>query len=240
MNIGMTEDKDRRGLPLRIVLVLLSGAVVSLCFPSIGWWPLLLVVFPLLFWATTNTTPTRAFYLGQLQGLVGYGITLRWFYHIFSVAAVPLYFILTFFTGLFCLLLNHFSKKVRSGALLVLLVATLWTAVEFYRSELFFLRFPWDLCRVGVGTHISFADSWRLRHIVSDRCCFGWFPAAPDCSVGVDSVDLCFVSGDCFGLIPLSRMRTSPVAVAAVQSESCRMSVLYGAVANACAGGCLI
>ena len=45
--------------------------------------------------------------------------------------------------ALFCLLFNHFTRQTKSAILKVLLAATLWTALEFYRSELFFLRFPW-------------------------------------------------------------------------------------------------
>ncbi len=128
---------------MRLALVFLSAVLLPLCFPPLGWWPLVLLVFPCLFLASTNTTPGRAYHLGLLHGIIGYGITLHWFFHIFSVAAIALFVIMGFFTAVFCLLFNFFEKRVKSPLLNMLLAATLWTGIEFFRSELFFLRFPW-------------------------------------------------------------------------------------------------
>ena len=130
-------------LPAQIALAILSAALVPLCFPPFGWWPLVLLVFPLLLLAITNTTPRRAFYLGLLQGTVGFGGALCWLFHLFAQGAVPLFAIIALFTALFCLLFNVLEKRSKAPVLKVLLAATLWTAIEFYRSELFFLRFPW-------------------------------------------------------------------------------------------------
>ena len=128
---------------MRLALVFLSAVLLPLCFPPLGWWPLVLLVFPCLFLASTNTSPGRAYHLGLLHGIIGYGITLHWFFHIFSVAAIALFVIMGFFTAVFCLLFNFFEKRVKSPLLNMLLAATLWTGIEFFRSELFFLRFPW-------------------------------------------------------------------------------------------------
>jgi len=138
-------------LPAQLALALLSAALMPLCFPPFGWWPLVLLVFPLLLLATTNTAPRRAFYLGLLQGTVGYGATLSWLFHIFGRAAIPLFGIIALFTALFCLALNFLEKRISSPGLKVLLAATLWTAIEFYRAELFFLRFPWITPGAALG-----------------------------------------------------------------------------------------
>ena len=130
-------------LSVQIALVFLSAAILPFCFAPFGWWPLLLLVFVPLFLATTSTTPRRAFYFGMLQGIIGYGATLCWFFHIFAAGAISLFALMALFTALFCLLFNIFSKQTKSAILKVFLAATLWTAIEFYRSELFFLRFPW-------------------------------------------------------------------------------------------------
>ncbi len=130
-------------LSTRLAFIFLSAVLLPLCFPPLGWWPLVLLVFPCLFLASTNTTPRRAYHLGLLHGTIGYGITLHWFFHIFSVAAIALFVIMGFFTAVFCLLFNFFAKRVKSPFLNMLLAATLWTGIEFFRSELFFLRFPW-------------------------------------------------------------------------------------------------
>lgn len=82
-------------LPVQIFLTGLSAAVIPLCFPPFGWWPLLVVSFFALFIVIRNTFPRCACYLGMLHGCIGYGLSLYWLYYI-----------------------------------------TLWTAIEFYRSEL--------------------------------------------------------------------------------------------------------
>ena len=129
--------------PIQIGLVAASGILVPLCFPPYGLWPLMLLAIPLLFLATTGTTTRRAFYLGMLHGLLAYGLSLYWLNRIFGPAAISLHGILALFTAGFCVVHNHFSKQVESAHLRVLLAATLWTGIEFYRSELFYLRFPW-------------------------------------------------------------------------------------------------
>jgi len=135
--------KQGQQLFLRFGAVALSGSILPLCFPPFGYWPFLLLVFPLLLLALRNTTPRYAFYLGMLHGMIGYGVALNWFFHIFGTAAVPLFAIMALFTALFGVLLNFVASRTRSTILYVFAAAILWTAVEFYRSELFFLRFPW-------------------------------------------------------------------------------------------------
>lgn len=127
----------------RLGLVLLSAGVLALCFPPIGAWPLVVVALVPLFLAVRGTTPRGAFYLGVLHGVALYAATLYWLFSIFAVAAIPLFYILALFTGVFCLLLRGLTQRNWSPYLLVLLTATCWTGLEFYRSELFFLRFPW-------------------------------------------------------------------------------------------------
>ncbi|MBN2703405.1 MAG: apolipoprotein N-acyltransferase [Pontiellaceae bacterium] len=138
-------------LPIRIALAVLSGALLPLCFPAFGWWPVILLVFPPLLLAVKNTTARSAYYLGMTQGIVGYAGALFWFFNIFSVPAIALHLILSIFTGFFCLLYNSLEKQSKSAALNLLLAATLWTGFEFYRSELFFLRFPWITPGTALG-----------------------------------------------------------------------------------------
>jgi apolipoprotein N-acyltransferase len=138
-------------LSKRAALAVASGLMVPLCFPPFGWWPILLLVLPPLLIATTHTTPRRAFYLGLLQGIIGYGGSLYWLYNIFAYAAIPLFVIMAAFVALFCLLYNSLAEQIKSPALRTAIVAVLWTGIEFYRSELFLLRFPWITPGSGLG-----------------------------------------------------------------------------------------
>ncbi len=55
------------------------------------------------------------------------------------------------FVALFCLFFNIISKQINSTMLKVLIAATLWTAIEFFRCELFLLRFPWITPGSAIG-----------------------------------------------------------------------------------------
>ncbi|NLX25733.1 MAG: hypothetical protein GXY61_07210 [Lentisphaerae bacterium] len=44
-------------LPIRIALAVLSGALLPLCFPAFGWWPVILLVFPPLSNAPETYSP---------------------------------------------------------------------------------------------------------------------------------------------------------------------------------------
>ncbi len=138
-------------LPQRIMLVIISGLLVPLCLPPFGWWPLLLLCYPPLLIATMGTTPRRSFYLGLLQGVIGYGATLYWLFNIFALTAIPLFVIMACFSGLFCMLFNAISKQKLPPIINVIIAGVLWTGIEFYRSELFFLRFPWVTPGTALG-----------------------------------------------------------------------------------------
>jgi apolipoprotein N-acyltransferase len=206
--------------PIQLSLVILSATLLPLCFPPFGWWPLVLLIFPLLLFATTNTTPRRAFYLGMLHGLIGYGASLYWLYHIFAVAAFPLYAILALFTALFCLLSNGFVKHTPSVALQILLAATLWTGIEFFRSELYFLRFPWITPGSALGpTYLSpilgvYGTSFLVMAASSAFLQRRTFPVAILLSLGVISLGL-FRPGR------VEPVEEGALTVTVVQSEDC-------------------
>lgn len=124
-------------------LILFSGLILPLCFAPFGlWWLLPLTLVPLLY-VIENTKPKHAIYLGILEGTIGYGLCLHWLFFIFGTAAIPLFVILATFIGFFAFIFNVVSKPIKHDILKVALAAMIWTALEFYRSEIFFLRFPW-------------------------------------------------------------------------------------------------
>lgn len=207
-------------LPFQLSLVIPSAILVPLCFPPFGCWPLVLLIFPLLLFATTNTTPRRAFYLGILHGLIGYGSSLYWLYHIFTVAAFPLYAILALFTALFCLLHTCFVQHTPSVILRIILAATLWTGIEFFRSELYFLRFPWITPGSALGpTYLSpilgvYGASFLVMAASSAFLQRRTFPVAILLSLGVISLGL-FRPGR------VEPVDAGALTVTVVQSEDC-------------------
>ena len=99
-------------------------------------------------------TTRLAFYAGLLTGLLCFGPQLGFFWGIFGLAAIALWTILAFWIALF-VVLTHVAL-VRFGAKrAVWLVPFLWTGLEYFRSELYYLKFAW--LNVGFALH-----GWRL------------------------------------------------------------------------------
>lgn len=91
---------------------------------------------------TRVASPRRAFYLGLGIGLGIFGPQLAFFWTIFGPSAVALWMILAFWIALFLLLANLTWRKLGPlGA--ALLIPFLWTGLEYFRSELYYLRFSW-------------------------------------------------------------------------------------------------
>ncbi len=93
----------------------------------------------------------QSFYFGMLQGFLYYGSTLIWFTRIFGLAAISLFAILAFFVALFCLIACALKWRMRHPLIDAMLMATLWTGIEYYRSEWFPLHFSWATPGVTVG-----------------------------------------------------------------------------------------
>ena len=104
---------------------------------------ILLVVFLYCLFRLANVRSIRAaFYTGLTIGLAIYAPQLRFFWTIFQVAAIPLWLVLSFWMGLFLVLgracLGRFGIVGWACA-----APFLWTGLEYFRSELYYLRFSW-------------------------------------------------------------------------------------------------
>ena len=116
-----------------------------------------LIVFFLagLFTLSHLATNRSAFYVGLSIGLAIYAPHLSFFWTIFGPAALALWTILAFWIGLFLVLTR--TCRVRLGPVWAAALAPLfWTGLEYFRSELYSLRFGW----LNVG--YAFADSPQL------------------------------------------------------------------------------
>jgi apolipoprotein N-acyltransferase len=99
-------------------------------------------------------TERTAFYLGLTVGMIIYPVHLWCFYGIFKAAAILLWLILAFWLALFVLLAQYCFANFKPAAA-AMLVPFLWTGLEYFRSELYYLRFSW----LNIG--YAFSD-WRL------------------------------------------------------------------------------
>jgi apolipoprotein N-acyltransferase len=87
-------------------------------------------------------TARQAFWFGMAVGLAAYSYHLTFFWTLFGPAAIALWCVLSFWLGLFVLVgracLIRFGPVVWAAA-----APFLWTGLEYFRSELYYLRFSW-------------------------------------------------------------------------------------------------
>ncbi len=81
-------------------------------------------------------------YGGLAIGLACYGPQLGFFWNIFGAAAILLWLVCAVWIGVF-LLLSHLAWRSTPPAVATLLLPFLWTGAEYFRSELYYLKFSW-------------------------------------------------------------------------------------------------
>lgn len=147
------------------ILGISAGILLVLSFPPVNFSFLIwFALVPLFLAIYFSKIPKEAAIAGSLTGLVFYGISLNWFLRIFGLLAIGLIFLLAIFTGIFSFLVKYIysdltspslpelpkqqltspsRKSLSSKGLLLLLIPVCWVAVEFFRSECWWLKFPW-------------------------------------------------------------------------------------------------
>jgi apolipoprotein N-acyltransferase len=84
----------------------------------------------------------RAFYFGLATGFLCYAPQLFFFWRIFNAAAVALWLVLAFWIGLFAAMVcGSIRRWGKTKA--VWLIPIVWTGLEYFRSELYYLKFSW-------------------------------------------------------------------------------------------------
>ena len=106
---------------------------------------------------TLGNLPTarQAFYSALVLGLLSESPHLRFLWRIFGPAAIPLWLILPFWLAVFTLCLWHAGTAIGPGRTL-LLAPWLWCGFEWFRSEVWWLRFSWLTVgsALGDGSHL--------------------------------------------------------------------------------------
>ncbi len=119
--------------------------------PAAGGW-LLLTYLTLV--QLTRLEPGRtSFLIGCLFGFSLVAPQLSFFFNIFSWAAVPLWIVLSFWFGLFLWLGCHMRRQFSAWAF-VLTLPIVWLGLEYFRSELYYLRFSWLNAGFTMGLHL--------------------------------------------------------------------------------------
>ena len=152
----------------RLLLTLLAAGLSILSFPPFHWHPLALVAAIPLIAALHGTSPAKALGLGLLFGLSLFAGTLNWLAFIFGPMAVLLFVMLALFPTFFAATLASLQKVAGTRTWLPFAVGTIWTGLEYFRSEWFTLRFPWITPGTGLppGYLTPFIGVYGMSFIV--------------------------------------------------------------------------
>jgi apolipoprotein N-acyltransferase len=136
------DSRSRIGIKEAILWAILA----VICFIAAHDWPLgapLILVYAVALCRLTDLESGRsAFYLGLIVGSVSFASQLGFFWHIFGAAAIVLWIIVGFWTALFVLTINRARRSVGDGYTLWA-VPIIWIGFEYFRSELYYLKFSW-------------------------------------------------------------------------------------------------
>ena len=206
---------------MRYMLAVGSGLLGAVAFLPLGWWPLILVAWPVLLVALRGAGQRHGRYVGLVHGIVYYGVGMSWMDSIFQQAAWGLWLILALFSWLAGAVIGEVSARHPRAPWLGIYAALVWSAVEFVRSEVFWLRFPWQTNGLGLGP--TWLSPWIGVYgagflvvlagglLVSGRKLQGFAGAA---------LALTLLALGCFRPPPVTDT-TPPIPVLAVQNENC-------------------
>lgn len=121
-----------------------------------------LVLFYMGLWMCAMRWPRAgryALYGGILFGLGLYVPQLSFFWTIFGIGAIALWLVLAVFVGLFFMLVRTINVVYGMGWAAIL-APFLWTGLEYFRSELYYLKFSWITTGYAVAHEENMA--WLL------------------------------------------------------------------------------
>ncbi|HEV2691652.1 MAG TPA: nitrilase-related carbon-nitrogen hydrolase [Verrucomicrobiae bacterium] len=130
----------KSGLWLGLVVACFQAAYFSLKYPQACFFIFGYAYF--LVRLTEQPNVRRAFYFGLAAGCLSYSPQLFFMWNIFGPFAVLLWFVLAFWVGLFTAIICG-ARQRWGAARAAWLIPVVWTGLEYFRSELYYLRFSW-------------------------------------------------------------------------------------------------
>jgi len=144
---------------LALAVACFHAAYTSIHYPAAG-----LLIFGYAYGLvrlTDQPNVRRAFYFGLATGFLCYAPQLFFFFRIFNVAAILLWLVLAFWIGLFtaiiCACIRRWGKTKTAW-----LIPVVWTGLEYFRSELYYLRFSW--LNVGYALPAQFSGTGEYQY----------------------------------------------------------------------------
>ncbi len=159
---GDRVGEGRRELLEVTLLALIGGALYALAFPPFDLTALSFVAYALPLAGLSRVREgTSARLLGLLFGAISHGLVLRWLASIFGEAVIALWLIFGLLHALAFWALFALRARVGVGRMLAL-APVLLLGIECFRSEWWFLRFPWASIghALASDTRVSQCAEW--------------------------------------------------------------------------------
>jgi apolipoprotein N-acyltransferase len=159
---------------LVIAVACFHAAYTSIQLPAAG-----LLIFGFAYFLVRladQPTVRRAFYFGLATGYLCYAPQLLFFWHIFGPASIVLWVVLAFWIGLFTAMVFGCNRRwghVRG----MWLVPVIWTGLEYFRSELYFLKFSWLDIGYALPASISGIRDFHIGMYGAGFLVFGFIAA---------------------------------------------------------------
>jgi apolipoprotein N-acyltransferase len=148
---------------MRVVLfhliMIACGAGLALAYAPTGAWPLGWLALVPPFWFATAERPRWLLTGGIAFGVAWGAVMLDWLVRVFTPALAPQLWLLI---GLMCALafgLIGYVRRVWGLSAALLLAPVLWVGVEFFRSEIWPLKFAWLALAYSQANNLPFLQS---------------------------------------------------------------------------------
>jgi acyl-[acyl-carrier-protein]-phospholipid O-acyltransferase / long-chain-fatty-acid--[acyl-carrier-protein] ligase len=170
-----------KGPALWLAVIAVGAFHLSFLYPPCA--AFIAVFLGCLFQLSRLATTRQAFYTGLSIGFAVYAPELGFFWKIFGASALGLWLILALWLALF-LLLARTCRARFPVAITALLIPVVWLALEYFRSEVYYLRFSWlsagyafaHAPQVYQVTHLGvYGVSWALMLIITVGSCLPHF-----------------------------------------------------------------
>ena len=142
----LSSNNSLNPLPARYAGAAALGAAIGywFAFSASASAASVLIALPCLFLLGRLRTSRQLFYGGLLIGLAVYVPHLGFFRNVFGAPGMLLWLVMAMPIGIFLLLLGQARRWLGADAALCM-TPVLWTGIEYFRSELYYLRFAWLL-----------------------------------------------------------------------------------------------
>ncbi|MBI4833820.1 MAG: apolipoprotein N-acyltransferase [Planctomycetes bacterium] len=166
----------------RYVLSVLSGILLFISFPPlsyglVGW----VALVPLLIAVYSSPTPRIAAFCGLISGVVFYSVSLSFLINALGFMGFLVSNIFSVYLALFSASAWATASRIGLGKSFFLL-PIFWTGIEHFRSETYFLKFPWLALGYSQSPHlalIQFCDTLGVYGlsfiIVTVNALAAWF-----------------------------------------------------------------